>query len=291
MPSTRIDRGMALSTRGLVHIYHSEGHDVAALSGVDLVVAPGEMVGLLGPSGSGKSTLLSLFAGLLRPSAGSLRVGSHALESLSDDELTTLRATDVGVILQGAERNLLPYLTPAENVAFAQGLARRAGRTDLPSTAEVLDLVGIHRAALHPIVRLTPGQRQLVALAVGVAAYPGLLLADEPTSQLDHDARDHVLAAIREVNAHVGTTVLAVTHDPQVAAQLPRTVSIRDGRLGTEGRGGDEVVVVTGDGSLPLPQQALRVLAPGTLARVHEVDGVWTIIPISGQGRSDERAE
>ena len=270
--------GVGVSTRGLVHIYRSEGHDVAALSGVDLQVAPGEIVGLLGPSGAGKSTLLTLFGGLLRPSAGSIRVDGQDLATLADADLDDYRATQVGMVLQGADRNLLPFLTPRQNVDFAGHNARARGR-QVPEAGQVLDVVGIGPAADRPLLELTPGQRQLTALAGGVATFPGLLLADEPTSQLDHAARDTVLAAIAQVNAQVGTTVIVVTHDPEVAARLPRTVTIRDGRVGGEGRLGEEYAVVSADGSLPLPPAALEDLAPGTLVRVHPVNGWWTILP------------
>ena len=112
--------GLAIRTRGLVHLYHAEGHDVAALSGVDLDVAAGEMVGLLGPSGSGKSTLMSLLAGVLRPSAGKVFVGDIEVSGAAPRELDRLRATEIGLMLQGAERNLLPHSTAADNVRFAQ---------------------------------------------------------------------------------------------------------------------------------------------------------------------------
>ncbi|GAA1894131.1 ABC transporter ATP-binding protein [Lapillicoccus jejuensis] len=268
--------GLAVTTRGLVHIYRSEGHDVAALSGVDLTVREGEVVGLLGPSGAGKSTLLTLFGGLLRPSAGTLHVGPHDLGRLDEAALDRYRATEVGVVLQGAARNLLPYLTARQNVELAQRAARAAGRV-LPPAAEVLALVGLRRRASTPLERLTPGQLQLTALAVAVAAHPGLLLGDEPTSQLDHGARDEVLDAIREVNRQVGTTVVIVTHDAEVAARLPRTVTIRDGRVGGEGRSGEEYAVVAADGSLPLPPPALLALPPGTLVRVHEDEDGWRL--------------
>ncbi|HOV02071.1 MAG TPA: ATP-binding cassette domain-containing protein [Dermatophilaceae bacterium] len=271
--------GLAITTHGLVHIYHADGHDLAALSGVDLRVAAGEIVGLLGPSGAGKSTLLTLCGGLLRPSAGTIRIGPNDLAQMDESALDRFRATEVGIVLQGADRNVLPYVTARRNVDFAQRGARQHGR-EVPDASEVLDLVGILPLANAPLATLTPGQLQLAALAVGIAAYPGVLLADEPTSQLDHAARDTVLAAIREVNAQVGTTVLIVTHDPQVAAALPRTVTIRDGRVGGEGRSGQEYAVVSADGSLPLPPDALDRLPPGTLVRVHpESDGRWIIIP------------
>jgi ABC-type lipoprotein export system ATPase subunit len=277
--------GRAVRTRRLVHIYRSEGHEVAALSGVDLDVSGGEVVGLLGPSGSGKSTLLNLLAGLFRPSAGTVHVGALELSSASERELDRMRAGDVSLMLQGAGRNLLPYLSPADNVRFAQRSARRAGR-DVPAVPDVLDAVGLADDADSPLGRLTPGHLQLTALAVAIAARPGLLLADEPTSQLDHPARDRVLGRIGEINRQLGTTVVIVTHDPDVAATLPRTITIRDGRVGGEGRSGEEYAVVTPDGFLPLPGHVREDLAPGTLVRFHpEADGRYTLVaePIEGE--------
>lgn len=281
--STR--RGLQVATRGLVHIYRADGHDVAALSGVDLVVNPGEVVGLLGPSGAGKSTLLTLFGGLMRPSAGRVLVGEHELSTMSEAELDAFRAAEVGLVLQGAARNLLPYLSAQQNVEFAQRSARRAGR-DVPSPREVLDLVGLDRAARQPLPSLPSGQLQLAALAVALASRPGLLLGDEPTSQLHHTSRDVVLDALHRVNQEWGTTIVVVTHDPDVAARLPRTVTIRDGRVGGEGRAGEEYAVVAADGSLPLPPAVVAAFPPGALVRVHQTDdGVWTLVPEGGEGR------
>ena len=258
--------GVRVVTRGLVHIYRAEGHDVAALSGIDLVVAPGERLALLGPSGAGKSTLLTLFGGLLRPSAGRILVGDHEMAQLSEAELDAVRGTEIGMVLQGAARNLLPYLSARGNVAFAQAAARRRGR-EVPGADEVLALVGFPAAAVDtPLEHLTPGHLQLLAVAVAVSCRPGLLLGDEPTSQLDHEARDVVLDALAQVNRQWGTTVVVVTHDPDVAARMPRTITIRDGRVGAEGRAGEEFAVVSADGSVPLPPHALAALPPGSLA-------------------------
>ena len=276
-------RGLAVSTHGLVHIYRAEGHDVAALAGVDLDVRAGEMVGLLGPSGAGKSTLLTLFGGLMRPSAGRIRIGGHDLSRMDEPALDEYRAADVGMVLQGAGRNLLPYLGPRDNVAFAQSAARAVGRP-VPAPGEVLELVGLTDVARTPLSSMTPGRLQLTALAVAISTLPGLLLADEPTSQLDHRARDLVLDRLHEVNRQVGTTVVLVTHDAEVAARLPRTITIRDGRVGGEGRQGEEYAVVSADGSLPLPDDVLGDFPPGSLIRVHRDGDRWTLIPGEGGG-------
>lgn len=269
--------GLAISTRSLVHIYHLEGHDVAALSGVDLTVGAGQMVGLLGPSGAGKSTLLGLLGGLFRPSAGKIFVGETELSGVEGRVLERLRAGTIALMVQGAGRNLLPYLSPAENIGFAR---RRVRRDDLPAVSDILATVGLADRADAALASLTPGQLQQLAVGVAVAALPGVLLADEPTSQLDHRARDSVLATIRTVNAELGTTVVLVTHDPEVAARLPRTVTIRDGRIGGEGREGEEYAVITGDGFLPLPHHVLAKLPAHTLVRLHEQDdGHFVIVP------------
>lgn len=270
--------GTAVTTHRLVHIYRTEGHDVAALSGVDLSVDAGEVVGLLGPSGSGKSTLLSLIGGLFRPSAGHIRVGDLELSAASVRELDDLRARTVSLMLQGAGRNLLPYYSPRENVAFAQRTARRLAPDSLRDPADVLASVGMADHADATLGRLGPGQLQLAALAVALAPGPGVLLADEPTGQLDHHARDTVLETLARINEDWGTTIVLVTHDTDVATALPRTVTIRDGRIGGEGRSGEEYSVVSADGFLPLPAHALADLPPGTLVRFHPVDGTYHLL-------------
>lgn len=292
--------GILVSCHGLVHIYRLEGNDVVALSGVDLDVGGGEVVGLLGPSGSGKSTLLNLFAGLLRPSAGRLTVGRHEIARMDERGLARMRAQDVGVVLQGAMRNLLPYASPLDNVRFAQRGARRlagsgdvqdADRSDrgLPEPIEVLELVGLSDRGHTPLQQLTPGQRQRLAVGVGLAGRPGLLLLDEPTSQLDHVGRDEVLDAVHQANRDLGTTVVVVTHDPEVAQALPRTVTIRDGRVGAEGRRGEEFAVVARDGSLTLPPDVLERVPPGSLLRVTIVDDDAVRLDRTDSTREEQR--
>jgi ABC-type lipoprotein export system ATPase subunit len=279
--------GIAISARGLVYIYRLEGYDVVAVAGVDLDIAAGESVALVGPSGSGKSTLLALLAGLLVPSAGRLVVGSHDVARATPAELAQMRAGSVGVVLQGAGRNLLPYLTAEQNVRFAQSGANGNGGHRLSARA-VLSLVGLAgrgRARQRP-GDLVPGERQRLALAVALANSPGMLLADEPTSQLDTLARDEVLDSLDAVRAQ-GTTVVVVTHDPAVGDRLGRTVTIRDGRVGGEGRRGEDYSVVGRDGSVHLPADILRTLVPGTLVEVLlEPDGTARLVPA---GESAER--
>lgn len=276
--------GTAVTTRRLVHIYRTEGHDVAALAGVDLSVRAGEFIGLLGPSGSGKSTLLSLLGGLFRPSAGQIRVGDLELSAATDQQLDNLRAHTVSLLLQGARRNLLPYYSPRENVAFAQAAARRERSAHLRDPDEVLSSVGLEAHGAADLRSLGADQLQLAALAVALAPGPGVLLADEPTGQLDHRSRDTVLDTLSRINQEWGTTIILVTHDVDVATALPRTVTIRDGRIGGEGRSGEEYSVVSADGFLPLPAHALVDLPPGTLVRFHTVDGIYHLVVEDGDG-------
>lgn len=270
--------GLAVVCRRVMHVYRAEGGDVVALAGVDLDIAPGEMVALVGPSGSGKSTLIALLAGLMRPTAGRVQIGLMNIGRIGDAELARLRGTDLGVVLQGASRNLLPYATVLSNLWFAQRRAAQVRPADVESPDRILALLGLTGLGHRRVRDLSPGTAQRVAIAVGIAASPGLLLVDEPTSQLDRRARDEVLDAIATVNREWGTTVVAVTHDPEVGARLGRAVTIRDGRVGSEGRNGREFAVIAGDGTVQLPPDVLDSFGPGTLLAVEHVDGKVTLV-------------
>ncbi|GAA0721197.1 ATP-binding cassette domain-containing protein [Dactylosporangium roseum] len=277
--------GLAVACRRVVHIYRAEAGDVVALAGVDLSIGPGETLALVGPSGSGKSTLIALLAGLMRPSAGRVNIGTYDMGKLSDSEIARLRGTEIGVVLQGAARNLLPYASLHRNIWLAQ---RRAARTEgikLDDPDRILDLVGLPGLGRARIDELAPGARQRAALAVGVAAGPGLLLVDEPTSQLDTAGRDEVIEALETVNRERNTTIVVVTHDGEVGTRLGRAVTIRDGRVGAEGRDGQDFAVVAGDGTVQLPPEVLGEFPPGTLFTVDHVDGQVTLVA-GGSDRS-----
>jgi putative ABC transport system ATP-binding protein len=258
----------------LVHVYGTVGSEVAALRGVDLSVRSGEMVGLLGPSGSGKSTLLWHLAGLLRPTAGSVFVNGHNLAALTRSQAAAFRRQEIGVLVQNGSSNLLPYLSAIENVELAQrpaltrslvskGPARRVATARAHELLRSVDMDDTgHRAA----GQLSGGEQQRVALAVALANEPPLLLADEPTSQLDPVAAEAVVGLFRTINDQLGTTIVVVTHDPAVGNALGRTVTIRDGRVGSEGRLGSDYVVVGRDGTVALPPELHDALPPGSLA-------------------------
>ncbi|MGH9057841.1 MAG: ABC transporter ATP-binding protein [Acidimicrobiales bacterium] len=256
----------AVRCDGLVHVYGTPGQEVTALRGVDLDVADGEMVALLGPSGAGKSTLLWLLAGLMRPTAGVVEVYGRQLRTMSGRQSTEMRLREVGVVMQNPSRNLLTHETATGNVVFAQRPTRRTPKAKRRRAAALLDSVGLTSVAGHRAGRLSGGEQQRLALAVALANGPRLLLADEPTSQLDRQSAAAVLDLIRSANEDLGTSVVAVTHDPDVGAVLGRTVTIRDGRVGAEGRAGEEYVVVGRDGTVQLPADLLEVLPPGSLA-------------------------
>ena len=258
--------GVDVRCEGVVHIYPASGSDmddVVALRGVDLEVSAGEFVALLGPSGSGKSTVLGLLAGVLRPSAGRVLIGEHDVGRMPPRALSSLRGSLVGTLLQSPSRNLLPYATVRQNVQFAATDRAARSRTD-----ELLDELGLAHLANRVAGRLSGGEQQRVAIAAAASSGARLLLADEPTSQLDAEGRSEVIALVEQVNRQLGATVVLVTHDPHVAEHSARTVTIRDGRVGSEGRHGREFAVVGRDGALQLPPDVLERFPPGTLLEV-----------------------
>jgi putative ABC transport system ATP-binding protein len=202
---------------------------VVALESVSLEIARGEMVSIVGPSGSGKSTLLNLIGGLDRPTAGEIRIDGHAVAALSDDDLTRLRRDKIGFIFQFF--NLLPSLTCLENVALPLHLKGMARREIERRARELLELVQLGARIDHLPDELSGGERQRVAIARALAFQPPVLLADEPTGNLDTHTGAEILTLIRELHQQLGSTILIVTHDVTVAESCPRTVTLRDARI------------------------------------------------------------
>jgi putative ABC transport system ATP-binding protein len=268
--------GTMVRCDGLVQVYGTPGQQVTALRGVDLEVAEAETVALLGPSGAGKSTLLWLFAGLLRPTAGIVEVCGRRLSALTPKSAAEMRLRDVGVVMQNPGRNLLPYETAVGNMLIAQVPTRRSWAVKRRRSTALLESVGLAKLAHRPAGRLSGGEQQRLAVAVALANGPRVLLADEPTSQLDHGSAAAVIDLICAANRDLGTTVVVVTHDQAVGNALARTVTIRDGRVGAEGHAGEDFLVVSRDGSVQLPMEVLEsALPPGSLARaIPTADGV-----------------
>jgi putative ABC transport system ATP-binding protein len=217
-----------IALRGVSKYYEGKSR-VVALDSVDLHVERGEMVSIVGPSGSGKSTLLNLIGGLDRPSTGEIHIDGQTVAALSDDDLTRLRRDKIGFIFQFF--NLLPSLTCVENVALPLHL-KGMGRKEIDCRAsELLELVQLGHRLDHLPDELSGGERQRVAIARALAFYPPVLLADEPTGNLDTHTGAEILALIRDLHRRLHATILIVTHDPTVAESCSRTVTLRDARL------------------------------------------------------------
>jgi putative ABC transport system ATP-binding protein len=203
--------------------------DVIALDTVSLSIPRGEMVSIIGPSGSGKSTLLNLVGGLDRPTTGQVSIDGERLANLSDDDLTRVRRDKIGFIFQFF--NLLPTLSCVENVGLPLHLRGWPRKKVDERARELLTLVQLDRRLTHLPDELSGGERQRVAIARALSVYPPVLLADEPTGNLDTRTGEEILTLIRDVHTRLGCTVVIVTHDMSVAQSCQRTIALRDGRV------------------------------------------------------------
>ena len=216
----------------LVRIYSTDGIEVQALQGLNLSIDEGDVVALVGASGSGKSTLLGILSGNDRPTGGRARVAGVELTTMNRAQRVDYQRHVTGFVRQRTSSNLLPYLSAAENVALPMVIAghrERDGRV-----RELLGLLGVSGCADRRPAQLSGGQQQRVAIAAALANDPRVLLADEPTGELDQENSAQVLEAMRRAAENLGTTVLIVTHDRGVSSHVRRTVAIRDGRTSTE---------------------------------------------------------
>ena len=221
-----------ISIRGLRKIFRVGEVDVEALRGVDLDVPAGEFLSVVGPSGSGKSTLFHIVGALTPPSAGSVRIAGKDLSSLTDGDRTKLRQNTIGFVFQ--KFNLLPTLTAQDNIAVAKSLAGSTVKrtpADEAEFANILELLGISHRLHHKPNALSGGEQQRVALARALVNKPAIVLADEPTGNLDSKNSEAVLNLLRDVNRRLGQTILMITHNPEAAAFGDRTVHMRDGRI------------------------------------------------------------
>ena len=276
---------------GLYKIYKAAGLEVVALRGLELTVYEGEIIAIVGASGSGKSTLLNILAGYDTPSAGTARVGDFDLLQMTSKEVVDYRRHEVGFIWQETSRNLFPYLTSAENVELPMVLTgvSQADRTE--RAKELLEIVGLGHRIGHKPEQLSGGEQQRVAIAVSLANQPPLLLADEPTGELDDLTGQEILDLFNEVNQQLGTTIVIVTHDPAVATSVGRAITIRDGKTSTEttrkvsfqrrvgGSGSDteEFLIVDSSGSVQIPRDMLDQLEINRRVRVAVNEGRVTL--------------
>jgi putative ABC transport system ATP-binding protein len=233
--------GALITCDSVVRVFRGRGVEVQALQGLDLLVQEGDMLAIVGASGSGKSTLLGILSGLDVPTAGRARVAGHDLVTMRGQELVRYRRSTVGFVRQQSSRNLLPNLTARENVTLPLALAGAGRRERTGKATELLGAMGLADRADRRPAQLSGGEQQRVSIAVALAGSPQVLLADEPTGQLDARTGDDVFASLRAVNETFGCTVVIVTHDATVAGQVRRAVAIRDGRISSETLRRDEL--------------------------------------------------
>ena len=288
------DRGPYIVCEDLFKIYKIADLEVVALRGLDLVVERGEVVGIVGASGSGKTTLLNILAGYDTPSAGKVAVGERDLLQMSGREVEVYRRHEVGFVWQQTSRNLFPYLTALENVALPMMLTDMSSKERKERADGLLELVGLTDRMNHTPERLSGGEQQRVAVGVALANQPPLLLADEPTGELDDATAGEILDLFGTVNQEMNTTIMIVTHDPEIAYKVGRVVMIRDGKMSTEIRrkfsyqratSGDaedlleEFTLVDGAGRVQIPKEFLDELKIKERARLVLEEGKLTIVP------------
>lgn len=285
----------------LFKIYKIADLEVVALRGLDLRVRAGELIAIIGASGSGKSTLMNILGGLESPSAGRVIVGKRDLLNISPRELVAYRRKDVGFVWQQGGRNLVPYLNALQNVELPLQLLGWPPGRRRKRARELLEAVGLANRSHHKPDRLSGGEQQRVAIAVALSHNPPLLLADEPTGELDTQTAATVLEAFRSLNRKYGITIVIVTHDMNIATQVDRVVTIRDGRASLEAIRTrtfkappeppeilNEFVVVDRAGRLQLPAEITRNLNVGERVKVNLSEGHIDITPEHAQ-RDEEK--
>ena len=277
----------------LFKIYKASDLEVVALRGLDFSVEYGEVVGIVGASGSGKSTLLNILAGYDAPSAGRISVGGRDLLRMNSKEIEDYRREEVGFLWQQTSRNLFTYLSAVENVGLPMMLTDLSASERADRAVELLEMVGLGHRAEHTPDRLSGGEQQRVAIAVALANHPALLLADEPTGELDSATAGEILDLFGELNAELGTTILIVTHDPEISRKVGRVVTIRDGKMSTEVRRKvtfrritgtsdtsdelEEFALIDSSGRVQIPRELLEELNIRDKARMSSEDGRVTL--------------
>ncbi|MGN0687923.1 MAG: ATP-binding cassette domain-containing protein [Oscillospiraceae bacterium] len=282
----------------MVKIYKSTDVEVMALQGLDLTVERGELMGIVGASGSGKSTLLNMLGGLDRPSAGSLFVDGKDMLKFTEEDFIEYKRNTVGFVWQNNARNLIPYLSAQQNVEMPLLLSGFSGRKQ--RAAELLDMVGLSHRKNSRLDQMSGGEQQRVAIAIALSNNPKLLLADEPTGSVDTATAKLILDVFRDLNKVMGVTIIIVTHDTKLSAQIDRVVAIRDGKTSTElvrracavksfgqlteeaaATGHEELSVLDRAGRLQIPKEYLEELGlkGGDKVRVELEDGRICIYP------------
>jgi ABC-type lipoprotein export system ATPase subunit len=289
----------------VVRIYSGDGIEVQALQGLDLVVGEGELTAVVGASGSGKSTLMNILSGLDTPTAGTVRVGGHDLGTMTARERLAYRRSVVGFLWQQASRNLLPYLSGRQNVMMPMSFARAGRREQARRADQLLEALGVAHCSGRTPEQMSGGEQQRTAIATALANRPQVLLADEPTGELDTATALDVFAALQTANSELGVTILVVTHDPAVSAQVRRTIAIRDGRTSSEtlrhvtaGQLGGtthhavEYAVMDRAGRVQLPREMTEPLGMASRVRLEagpDHIGVWPDVAAPAENGPDEQ--
>jgi len=219
---------MSILLSNVTKVYELGGETVNALDGLTLSISPGEFTAIMGPSGSGKSTLMNILGCLDRPTSGSYMLDGQEVATLNDDELATTRNKKIGFVFQSF--NLLPRMSTLENVALPMVYAGVEKKERLARAKQVLTMVGLEERMNHQPNELSGGQRQRVAIARALVNDPTIIMADEPTGNLDTKSGDEVMAIFSKLNTQ-GRTIILVTHEPEIATYAGRVVYVRDGRL------------------------------------------------------------
>jgi ABC-type lipoprotein export system ATPase subunit/bifunctional DNA-binding transcriptional regulator/antitoxin component of YhaV-PrlF toxin-antitoxin module len=287
----------------LVKIYRIGDLELQALQGLELTVQQGEVMALIGTSGSGKSTFLNVIGGLDRPNAGKISVAGQDLLKMSDVALNRYRRRYVGFVWQQKARNLIPYLNALQNVEMPMLMAGMPPKERHEWSHELLDLMGIGARRRHHLAQLSGGEQQRVAIAVALANKPPLLLADEPTGEVDGATAQVIFDLFHDLNERLGTTIVIVSHDAQIARQVHRVVAIRDGKTSSEvvRRAAEplpegeehteetshtltEYVVLDSAGRLQVPREVRERYNIGDRVILEEVDGALVLRPVQREG-------
>ena len=273
----------------LVKIYKTKDLEVVALQGLDLNIARGELMAIIGNSGSGKSTFLNMIGGLDRPSAGKLTVDGKDVFKLSQKELVEYKRDTVGFVWQNNARNLVPYLNAVDNICLPMTFQSEKKRRE--RALELLEMVGMSHKKNSVLNQLSGGEQQRIAIAIALANNPKLLLADEPTGAVDAKTGDYIMDVMRELNKSLGLTIMIVTHDRMLSKKVNRVVAIRDGKTSSEmimkqsyadkldsvtlfDEVHDEYAVLDKAGRLQIPREMLEQMGvQGNKVRVELQDG------------------
>ena len=232
----KISPNIYVKCEGLFKIYKTSDIEVVALRGLELSIDSGEVISIVGASGSGKSTLLNILAGYDSPSAGSVKVGNYNLLQMNENQSVRYRREEIGFIWQDTSQNLFPYLSSIENIELPMLVSKISKKKRLSRAEYLLELVNLSDRRDFKPFQLSGGEQQRIAIAVALSNSPRLLLADEPTGELDYNTGQEILQLINSVNVELGTTVIIVTHDQLISSSVNRSITIKDGKTSTERR-------------------------------------------------------